>query len=208
VIQRAERRALAAAALASTADPLRELGGYAVLSAVEELRLVLEELRAADEELRVQNAELDTALRCAQSEHARAYGLFECAPIALFHTDTAGVIREANRNAERLIGRGRAHLMEMPLVMFIHAGEKRAFRDRLRLVLTEDGPQTWESVMGWAKAPVFGAVERLMPCGRPMAVLITAEAARPEDGDGVPAAAEGIRWAVQDLQGLPIARGE
>jgi PAS domain-containing protein len=208
VIQRAERRARAAATLASTADPLREFGGLAALSAVEELRLVLEELRAADEELRMQNAELDTALRCAQAEHARSYGLFECAPIALFHTDTAGVIREANRNAERLIGRGRAHLMEMPLVMFIHAGEKRAFRDRLRLVLMDDGPQTWESVMGWVEAPAFGAVERRMPGGRPLAVLITAEAGRAEDAEGLPAAADSIRWAIQDLQGLPIAGGE
>jgi PAS domain S-box-containing protein len=206
VISHAERRVKAVAAIASA---VQEPGGLAALSAMQELNLLIDELRAADDELRQQNAELETALHCAQAEHVRAYELFEFAPIALIRTDAAGVIREANRNAERIVGCGRERMLEMPLVMFIHRTGKKGFREQLRRILAKKGPHTWETMLGWQEREAaesgpesifgFAAVQTV--------VVFTAEAERNRGQDGRPLPIEGIRWAIQDIDELVIGHG-
>jgi PAS domain S-box-containing protein len=181
---------------------------------VQELKLVLEELRAADEELRAQNAELEMALHCAQDEHCRAYELFEFAPIALLHTDAAGVLREANRKAERLIGCARQHMLELPLVMFIAPQAKRQFRERMRRALAEHTAHTWDSIIGRGSVGAEGADGEtvVIPAAAvpgattPRAVIITAEAERRRGENGRPEPATLIRWAIQDIHELVMAR--
>ncbi len=114
----------------------------ALSEAVEELSNTLEELEVASEELVEQNEEL----RATQDELAgqrQAYQeLFDFAPNAYLVTDAYGIIRQANREAARLLRESRPGLKGRPLASFVSPEARAAFRRQLNRT-------TVRSAHGW-----------------------------------------------------------
>jgi PAS domain S-box-containing protein len=109
----------------STAGP-----GPSRAEALEELKISMEELRVASEELRRQADEL-------ARERQRYLDLFNFAPQAYLVTDDSGTIEEANQAAVRLFNCPQHVLLKKPLVLFVPADERDAFRSRLAEVRVE-----------------------------------------------------------------------
>lgn len=110
--------------------------GRILQTAFEEMSATLEELRVAEEELRVQNEELLGARLQVEAEWARYLDLFESAPDAYLVTDLQGVVQEANRAAEMLLGRPARFLVRKPLASLVPLEDRTAFRQWL-LALAE-----------------------------------------------------------------------
>ena len=98
-----------------------------------EMALLVEELNVADEEMRQQADELIITRDEIEHERARYLELFEEAPDAYLVTDEAGVVRQANRAAERMLGLDRTRLCGKPLATMVDAEFRRAFRLMLDL---------------------------------------------------------------------------
>ena len=98
-----------------------------------EMALLLEELSVADEEMRQQADELILTRDEVEHERARYLELFEEAPDAYLVTDEAGVVRQANRAAERMLRLDRHQLYGKPLAVMVDAEFRRAFRLMLDL---------------------------------------------------------------------------
>ena len=143
----------------------------------------LEELRATEEELRRQNETLKTAQAQAEAERRRYERLFDFAPGAYLETDAAGIIREANCAASRLLKLDRASLLQAPLAVFVAQADVPAFLSRLA---------EWQKV----GAPDEAELELLL---------------QPHDGAPFPAATTvgltwdsagrltGLRWLLHDI---------
>ncbi len=112
--------------------------------AVTELQTVIEELRVADEELRTQNDQLAAARELLEAERQRYIDLFEFAPDAYLVTDLYGTIQEVNRAATALLNLPSGMLTGKPLVTFIPASERSAFRSHLRQLSQQDSVAEWE----------------------------------------------------------------
>jgi PAS domain S-box-containing protein len=117
--------------------PLLEAGGagrsLSVPAPVDEVALMLEELNVAEEEMRQQAEELVLTRDEVERERTRYVDLFEEAPDAYLVTDEAGVVREVNRAAERMLRLDRFQLRGKPLATLVDEGFKRAFRLMLDL---------------------------------------------------------------------------
>lgn len=100
---------------------------------VTEIALMLEELNVAEEEMRQQADELIMTRDQLEQEHLRYLDLFEDAPDAYIITDEAGVVREANHAAERLLQIDRIRLRGKPLAALVDGEFRRAFRLMLDL---------------------------------------------------------------------------
>ena len=98
-----------------------------------EISLMLEELNVAEEEMRQQADELLMTRDQLEQEHLRYLDLFEEAPDAYLVTDEAGVVREANHAAERLLQIDRVRLRGKPLAAMVDEEFRRAFRLMLDL---------------------------------------------------------------------------
>jgi PAS domain S-box-containing protein len=98
-----------------------------------EIALMLEELNVAEEEMRQQADELIMTRDQLEQEHLRYVDLFEDAPDAYLVTDEAGVVREANHAAERLLQIDRIRLRGKPLAALVDEEFRRAFRLMLDL---------------------------------------------------------------------------
>ncbi|MFL5560229.1 MAG: ATP-binding protein [Gemmatimonadaceae bacterium] len=98
-----------------------------------EIALMLEELNVAEEEMRQQADELIMTRDQLEQEHLRYLELFEDAPDAYIITDEAGVVREANHAAERLLQIDRLRLRGKPLAALVDEEFRRAFRLMLDL---------------------------------------------------------------------------
>ena len=94
---------------------------------------MLEELNVAEEEMRQQADELIMTRDQLEQEHLRYVELFEDAPDAYIITDEAGVVREANHAAERLLQIDRIRLRGKPLAALVDEEFRRAFRLMLDL---------------------------------------------------------------------------
>jgi PAS domain S-box-containing protein len=105
----------------------------AALTPVAEIALMLEELNVAEEEMRQQADELVMTRDELESERRRYIELFEDAPDAYLVTDDAGVVREANRAAERMLQIDRFRLRGKPLAAMVDEDFRRAFRLMLDL---------------------------------------------------------------------------
>ncbi len=119
-------RKLATVDLPSDAGDERALG-----RAAGELTRAWAQLEAAQGELELEQHRLEELL---EAERVRYHDLFEWAPDAYLVTDPRGKILEANRAAERLLGRPRAFLAGKPLITLLAEDEHEAFRltlDRL-----------------------------------------------------------------------------
>lgn len=98
---------------------------------VDEVLLAYEELRVAEEELRVQMEELTNSRALLDMERLRYRALFETAPVAYVVTNEYGVIADANRAAASLLRVAQPRLAGKPLVLFVSAARRRAFRRQL-----------------------------------------------------------------------------
>jgi PAS domain S-box-containing protein len=105
--------------------------------ALQALQISLEELRVAEEELRQRNEELASLNLEVESERQHYLNLFEFAPDGYLATDSAGVIREANRAAGTLFGVRQSYLIGKPLAVFVSEDERRQFRRELNRVQAE-----------------------------------------------------------------------
>ena len=120
------------------------------LEVYEQLSTTLEELQVAEEELTQQNEMLIQAQEGLERERQRYRDLFEFAPDGYLVTDTSGVIREANRAAERLLGKPADYLRGKPLAVYLNSDAQPDFRQALaRLARREDEekaaqPERWE----------------------------------------------------------------
>jgi PAS domain S-box-containing protein len=149
---------------------------------LEELLVSLEELRVAEEDLRGQNEELAAAHLQIQEERRRYQQLFHYAPDAYLLTDLAGIVREANWSAARLLN-VQPRFMPGKAIVSLVAPEDRA---RIRAELGR-----------WQSEPTPKSLEvRLQPRrGEPFDAAITLSVARGGSRD----TAIGFRWLVRDI---------
>jgi PAS domain S-box-containing protein len=109
----------------------------------EELQTALEELWVAEEELLQQNEELAAARQAAERERQRYQELFKLAPDGYLVTDAAGTIQEANHAAATLLAVPQERLPGKPLVVFVVAAERHAFRTQLNRLTQVQRVQDW-----------------------------------------------------------------
>lgn len=88
-----------------------------------DLSVVLEKLTTAEEELRAQNEQLAAAQQLIIAERQKYQELFNFAPNGYLVTDSAGVIREANLAATKLLERSRRFLAGKPVRALVHADD-------------------------------------------------------------------------------------
>ena len=157
-------------------------GGGTGRGPLEELLASLEELRVAEEDLRGQNEELAAAHLQIQEERRRYQQLFHYAPDAYLLTDLAGIVREANWSAARLLN-VQPQFMPGKAIVSLVAPEDRA---RIRAELGR-----------WQSEPTPKSLEvRLQPRrGEPFDAAITLSVARGGSRD----IAIGFRWLVRDI---------
>lgn len=151
-----------------------------------DLDTALEELRVADEEVRVQNAELVEARAALENEQARYRDLFEFAPDAYFVTTPAGVIREANRAAARLLNIAFSFLPGKPFVTFVAPESRAAFRETLHSLSARSG--NGDHVADWEL--------RLLPrrASNPLVAALTVGSIR-DANERI----AGLRWLARDI---------
>ena len=155
--------------------------------ALKELQVSLEKLGVAEEELRQQTEELLVARDALEAERKRYADLFEFAPDAYVVTDAGGIIREANRAAEGLLGLRAKSLQGKPLTNCVAKDDRRDFR----LMLARAG------TAGQAVRQEF----RIKPRGRPaMPIRSTLSADRDSNGK-----VTAVRWIIRDITGLKEA---
>lgn len=160
--------------------------GTTVEEALAALSLTLEELEVATEELRAQNDALLATRHQLERERQRFQQLFDLAPEAYVVTDTDGVVRDANRQAERLLGRRSSELRDKPLAVFVRQDERTSLRALIRGA--DDGRvQSLDVVL----APRDGDERR--------ANLTVRRGLHP---DGTPE----LRWMATDATGRDLAR--
>jgi PAS domain S-box-containing protein len=157
-------------------------GAEAGRGPLEELLASLEELRVAEEDLRGQNEELAAAHLQIQEERRRYQQLFHYAPDAYLLTDLAGIVREANWSAARLLN-VQPQFMPGKAIVSLVAPEDRA---RIRAELGR-----------WQSEPTPKSLGvRLQPRrGEPFDAAITLSVARGGSRD----IAIGFRWLVRDI---------
>lgn len=116
-----------------------------LVTACEELFNALENLELAKEELHQQNENLNTAYEVAKVESQYYRDLFEYAPEAYLVTDIAGVIRQVNYTAAKLLNTQRHFLVGKPLVSLIDRKNRPSFRSLLNhLHQSNQVRETWE----------------------------------------------------------------
>jgi PAS domain S-box-containing protein len=153
------------------------------------LQSAYEELQISEEELRVQNEELLQIRHTADAERQRYLDLFTFAPDAYVVTDLAGIIREANLAAERLLGSPRDLLLDTPLSRFFLAGFHTETRAQIRALASQEAPAQWEM--------------RLGPADEPRDAAVTVAAVRDRGGSST-----GLRWLIRDVTGRKRAEAE
>lgn len=104
---------------------LGEAGGSSTERASDRLDEVVERLYSVIEELQISNEELRTALMDLQHERSRYRDLFHSAPEAHLLTDEHGVVLDANRPAETLVGCAPRALIGCSLLDLVAPGGRR-----------------------------------------------------------------------------------
>jgi PAS domain S-box-containing protein len=150
-------------------------------AAMEELQTTLEELQVSEVELHQQAEELVEAQARVEAERRRYQELFEFAPDGYLVTDPEGMIREANYAAASLLGVEARFLAGKPLVNFLPAEERRAFRTEILRLQRATLLQVW----GVRVQPRGGA---------PFHAALTGGAVRDTTGR-----LQGLRWLIRDI---------
>lgn len=168
---------------------LQELRGAATSAAprdtlaselIEELQTAIEELRVTEEQLRDQQDRLADAWLAAESASEWNRTLFDGAADALLVTDPAGVVRDANPAAVRMLNVSLAALRGKPLAVYVPGEERIEFRTRLHALVDEPLPARFDL--------------RLQPR---LAVPVTVEASVALFSP--PEVAPGLHWTVRDV---------
>ena len=163
-------------------------------AAFSDLEHAVEQLRVAEEELRVQNEELRGHREAAESALQRYQELFDLAPDPYLTTDSAGIVREANTAAVRLLNVPIEKLKGKAIANFVSSGRRRAFRVGLnRIAVGEDpapGSEEW-------------AVQISPRRGEPVEVSVTAAGVRENSGRVAT-----IRWLLRDVTARRRAEAE
>jgi len=115
-----------------------------LVTACEELYDALESLEVAGEALRQKHNNFTTFHELVELERQHFQNLFEYAPDAYLVTDMAGTIRQANCAAVKLLNTKQHFLLGKPLVVFVAANQRRAFRCKLNQLYQVDQVQEWE----------------------------------------------------------------
>ena len=140
------------------------------------------DLLAAVDGLRQAQEQFAESHSVVEQERRRYHQLFQFAPDAYLFTDLAGILREANRSAARLLGAEPQFMAGKALVSF---------------VALEDRPRVRAELGRWQSEPTPKRLEvRLQPRqGSPFDAEITLSVARggPQD------TAIGFRWLVRDI---------
>jgi len=158
------------------------------LTPVTEIALMLEELNVAEEEMRQQADELVMTRDQVESERARYIDLFDEAPDAYLVTDDAGVVREANRAAERMLQIDRSRLRGKPLAAMVDEEFRRAFRLMLDLRCGAPDEIEFDTTIRPRKGAPIDVAVRIRRGGPP---------ARPE-----------LRWSIRDVTAVKKADSE
>ncbi len=130
-----------------------------VQEAIQDLIGTLDQLRRANRDLRQQTAELTAAREVLEAEGSRYRDLFDFAPEALIVTRCDGVIEEANRAAEVLLGMEPNALDGKPLVSFIEEPDHQGFTEAVQRLLRREVPkvQDWQVRVRPTVRPAFPA---------------------------------------------------
>ncbi|MBE9180865.1 PAS domain-containing sensor histidine kinase [Oculatella sp. LEGE 06141] len=112
--------------------------------AINEFANALEELQTAIEGLCQANNELNVSQQAVARERRHYKELFERAPDAYVVTDVAGIIQDANHAATELLNVERRFLLGKPLIVFIAADYRTAFREQLNYLSTARRLPDWE----------------------------------------------------------------
>ena len=99
-------------------------------SAADSQRLV-QELQVHKIELEMQNEELSQATAQAEASAERFSDLYDFAPVGFLTLDPKGTIRQINLSGARLLGLGRARLLNRRLGQFVAGSDRLAFSDFL-----------------------------------------------------------------------------
>lgn len=99
---------------------------------VEELQRLIHDLQLHQIELEMQNRELREARRSLEDAHQQYATLYEFSPVAYLTLDRAGVIRELNLTAAKLLGAHRAYLLGLPFAVLVARHDTHRFWDHLR----------------------------------------------------------------------------
>ena len=150
--------------------------------AVEELLAALEELRAAEEELLGQNEALAAAHLEAEEERRRYQQMFHYAPDAYLLTDLAGIVREANRSAARLLNVQPRFMGGKAFVSFVALEDRARVRAELGRWQSEPTPKSLEVRLQPRNGAAFDA-----------AITLSVSRGGPHD------TANGFRWLVRDI---------
>ena len=149
--------------------------------AFETVSTSLEELRVAEEEMRTQNEILADAQETTEQWRVYYQDLFNAAPDAYLVTDLQGVISEANRSAQRLLGLSVRFLVGKPLAGFVPPASRQEFRRLLLEIGKETDIREHELVLLPRKqAPVSVSAT---------VALIQGQADKPT----------GLRWLIRDV---------
>ncbi len=139
----------------------------------------MKELRVAEEELRRQGDELLEWREAVEVERDRYRELFDFASDAYLMTDSAGLIREANRAAGELLGVPPHFLRGKRIANFLPIEDRSVFRAGMHRLLLAGRRGEWPA--------------RFQPrTGGEIAAMIDAEAVRDRDDQPV-----GIRWMIR-----------
>ena len=148
---------------------------------LDELSSLAEELVGAHEQLHHQAVQLASARQLLDAERERFRELFEIAPEGHIITDTLGVIREVNRAATAILNAPVDLMIGKPLVVFVDADDRRAFRVRVYRARVDHAEEAWTATVRPRGTDSIRALFAVSP------VL---------DDRG---SARGLRWLIRDL---------
>jgi PAS domain S-box-containing protein len=148
----------------------------------EELLATLEELRVAAEGLREQNEKLASTQAEVEEERRRYQHLFHYAPDAYLLTDLAGIVREANRSAARLLNVQPRFMAGKAFVSFVALEDRARVRAELGRWQSEPTPKSLEVRLQPRHGVAFDA-----------AITLSVARGGPDD------TAIGFRWLVRDI---------
>lgn len=129
----------------------------------QELSSTLDALKTTQEQINVQNEELAKAKIMTEAERERYAELFHYAPDAYVVTDSNGIIKEANRTAEALLGADRDSIVSRPLSCFVSEGDRTEFGIQLNRLANLEELKNWGIRLQQKEGAVIHAEASVMP---------------------------------------------
>jgi len=154
------RRPSPAADLRRQAEEQLDGLSTAAAPAPEDAAAIVHELRVHQTELEVQNEELRRAQFELEAQREKYFELFDLAPVGYLALDAAGIARDANLTAARLLGVERQQLVGQPFSAFVLAADRDAHYLHQRMLQKTGEPQTCElRLQSVSVEPFWGRLE-------------------------------------------------